>query len=416
MRRIERNKPIILAPNHVNAFVDPIVIASMVWQDTHFFARSDVFKTRFNRWVLGKQLKISPMYRIQEGFSNLRNNNKTFEICKNLLSKNKTVILYPEGLCIMEYRLRRLKKGLARILFDTEEQHGFEKGVKVLPMALNYSAAHEINSKLFINIGDPIDIKPYKDLYQEDKVKAINKFTSDLEEKMKELYIHIDDVQYDQLYYDLNKIYIEEKVYGSEHPTLEQEHEFNQQLAKGINRNAGSGLLLRLMEKIEDYKELIGKYKIEDKGLYRSKLEKQNFFSILFPFVVLLLLFPFFMIGSVTGYPCFYLAKKFAKKKVKNIEFYASIYSGFAMVLWMVAGWLQFVAVWIITGSWWMALIYYLIISISGLITVWYYRLFKRFLNLGRILNLTRKSPDTIEEILIKRLEIIKLADQVYNS
>ena len=71
LNRIPRNKPVILAPNHSNGFVDPVILAMLTPQKVRFFARGDVFKGAFAKWILN-QMNVSPMYRMQDGFAELK--------------------------------------------------------------------------------------------------------------------------------------------------------------------------------------------------------------------------------------------------------------------------------------------------------------------------------------------------------
>ena len=56
-------------------------------------------------------MNMFPVYRISEGAENLENNYDTFESCKEIFKKNGIVLIFSEGRCINEWRLRPLKKG-----------------------------------------------------------------------------------------------------------------------------------------------------------------------------------------------------------------------------------------------------------------------------------------------------------------
>jgi 1-acyl-sn-glycerol-3-phosphate acyltransferase len=176
MENIPVGKPVILAPNHVNAFMDPVLIGMSVRQEVRFFARGDVFKGPVAKWALN-QLNISPMYRIQEGYSEVKKNDKTFEECRQLLTDDKIILMFPEGICIQERRLRPLKKGLARIAFQTAASFDFSKDILIVPIGINYSDAKNFRSKAVLDFGKPVSILEYKASYQTDNVRAINEFT-----------------------------------------------------------------------------------------------------------------------------------------------------------------------------------------------------------------------------------------------
>jgi len=104
VKNVPKNKALIISPNHNNGFIDPVSIASFIQPKVRFFARGDVFKGKIVKWILN-DLNMSPMFRLQEGYSEIKKNNKTFEECKDLLSKNKALLIFPEAICIPEKRL-----------------------------------------------------------------------------------------------------------------------------------------------------------------------------------------------------------------------------------------------------------------------------------------------------------------------
>ena len=81
--KIPHNQPFILAPNHSNGFVDPVIIPVFISQKVRFFARGDVFKGKVAKWILN-QMNASPMYRMQEGFAEIKKNDKSFEECRTV--------------------------------------------------------------------------------------------------------------------------------------------------------------------------------------------------------------------------------------------------------------------------------------------------------------------------------------------
>jgi 1-acyl-sn-glycerol-3-phosphate acyltransferase len=59
LENIPSGKPVIIAPNHTNAFVDPTILAMMLRQEVYFFARSDVFNTSLKRWFMARGIQRS---------------------------------------------------------------------------------------------------------------------------------------------------------------------------------------------------------------------------------------------------------------------------------------------------------------------------------------------------------------------
>jgi 1-acyl-sn-glycerol-3-phosphate acyltransferase len=200
------NVPVIIASNHPNAVVDACAITAFTKQWSYYLARSDVFKNNFVKWFL-KQLRIIPIYRLQEGAENLHLNQITFQKCFELLKKKKTILIFPEGICVQERRLRKLKKGTARIAFSAEENSNWQLGLMVVPVGINYSDPKKFRSNLVINYGKPIEVKDFRDAYMQDRASAINEFTKFLENKLSELVVHINNKENDQLVADIETVY-----------------------------------------------------------------------------------------------------------------------------------------------------------------------------------------------------------------
>lgn len=103
-----------------------------------------------------------PVYRISEGKENLKNNYDTFRDVRHLLEENKMVLIFSEGLCINEWRLRPLKKGTARIAFDAWEHH---LPAQVIPVGINYSGFRRFGKNIHINFGSIIGRSDFTDTH-----------------------------------------------------------------------------------------------------------------------------------------------------------------------------------------------------------------------------------------------------------
>ena len=115
---LKKQGPLLLASNHPNSFLDAIILDILFEQPIWSLARGDVFKPKWISKIL-KALKMFPVYRVSEGVENLNNNYETFENCKQVFRKNGLILIFSEGKCINEWRLRPLKKGTARLAINS---------------------------------------------------------------------------------------------------------------------------------------------------------------------------------------------------------------------------------------------------------------------------------------------------------
>lgn len=144
--------PVLLACNHPNSFLDAIILDILFDQPIHSLARGDAFKNKRIAKIL-KELKILPVYRTSEGVENLSHNYKTFKACQDLFRKNGLVLIFSEGLCENEWKLRPLKKGTARLAVQSWEEN---IPLKVLPVGLNYSAFRKFGKNVHVYFGELI--------------------------------------------------------------------------------------------------------------------------------------------------------------------------------------------------------------------------------------------------------------------
>ena len=411
IKNIPANKPLILSPNHNNGFIDPVSIAAMIKIKVRFFARGDVFKGRIVKWILN-DLNMSPMFRLQEGYGEIKKNNKTFEECRDLLSRNKALLIFPEAICIPEKRLQPLKKGLSRIVFQTEEAFDFKKNVLVQPVGLNYTKPYKFRSELLINFGQPISLKSYEEFYKRDKVKAINDFTKMLEKEMAKLIITIDNKHNDELVEGIHEIYLQqwlkEKHKGKN--SIEKRFEARKEIVGMINQQDedNAEAIKALKEKVIPYLKKLNKHKLRDHLLYPETIEKSgigNFFS---DFFIIWFGMPVYALAIIMHGLPFYIAKNFADKKIKQIEFYASIRANMAMLLWLPNFFIQLLMVALAFHSWILLMVYSLSAILLGLFAIKYYSVYKKILGRWRLLRMVRTERKIVEELVNERSEIIE--------
>lgn len=405
---VPSKEAVILSPNHTNAFVDPVTIAMSLPQKVRFFARGDVFKGKLAKWTLNA-LSISPMYRIQEGYSELKKNDKTFEECRSLLSNNKTILLFPEAICIQEPRLQPLKKGLGRIVFQTEELFDFKKNVLIVPIGLNYSNAKKFRSRLFINFGKAISIKDYEKYFKEDKVKTLNEFTKFLELEMTKLVITIDNKDNDTLFEHLTEIYLNEWMLFKNYDlnNIEQQYTASKEIAEMINYfdKQNPTLLKTLNAETIDYSNKLKEQKLNDTLLKPESIENMNLVRFISDAFILFFGLPIYWLAWITNAIPYLLSKRFADQKIKKAEFYASIYANMSMLLWVVYYLIELVSIGLITRSWAITFLSASIVPLLGLYALHFYPVMKKINGRLNLLKLVRKQRNIIEKLMNLRAQ-----------
>lgn len=148
------NRPVILALNHPNSFLDAIVTAVHVRGGIHSLTRGDAFKNKVMAKLLKTYLMI-PVFRISEGKENIEKNFETFDTAQQILSENKTILIFSEGLCENNWHFRPLKKGTARLAKEAWLNEETSSTV-VIPLGLTYEHYSGAGKSLIMNFGEPI--------------------------------------------------------------------------------------------------------------------------------------------------------------------------------------------------------------------------------------------------------------------
>lgn len=324
--------PVIIAMNHPNAFMDPVCITWVSYPErVHYIARGDAFKPGIASFLL-ERLGVVPIFRMRDGGKEgLQKNDETYRIVNKLLKRNAKIIIFAEGLCIQERRLRPLKKGVSRMVFGAYEFLQ-NKNLVVIPVGVNYSNPSKIRSKLFYNVGAPIKVNDFIPSYHENPARTNNQFLQLLQTKMKEVVTHINNKENDELVPQLETMVMKEWLMTLNlSEKLENEFTITKHLTDIINSldETEPEKIVLLRQETKNYFGLLKKNKVRDwiiNPLNSHLITRKN---LIFRYVLLVLGLPLHLIGCLAAYLPYKLTERITKKVVKrNKEFYASIILG----------------------------------------------------------------------------------------
>lgn len=182
--------PLLIAANHPNSFLDAIIVSTLFKRPVYSLARGDAFTNSFTTALL-RSLNIFPVYRMSEGAENLEQNYQTFDLCRDIFKKNGIVLIFSEGRCINEWKLRPLKKGTARLAISSW-QEGID--LKIIPAGINYHSFTDFGKNIQLQFGEQIDRQTLNT--HNGYGKTIQEFNNVLKESLSELVVTInpDDV------------------------------------------------------------------------------------------------------------------------------------------------------------------------------------------------------------------------------
>lgn len=413
---IPKEGPVIFAPNHQNALMDPLAVCCTQKRQIVFLARADAFKKKiFNSFL--KKIKILPIYRIRDGSDSLKKNQEIFNISVEVLKNNKTLGLFPEGTHTDKRRLLSLKKAITRIAFQAEEENDFRLGIKVVPVGIYYSSYSNFRSTLQVNYGEPINISAYKDAYLESERNGTVEFKEELTKRLKSLIINIENIEFYDTIESLRKIYERIMVKKMKLGKFKQENKFiaDRKLIEIISDYADSNTekLNQLKSKVIEYTEGIKKINLRT---WIFDKEKYSWFRLLGWYLLSVLLLPLHIFGIVNNYLAYKVSALIVEKKVKDSQFRSSFKLGMGLILFPINYIIVYFLMTIFIEIWWMRLIYVLVLPISGVVAFEFMTFHRKIFALLRY-NLLVSSGNK-EIVSLKKLhdEIIQEVDGIVDG
>jgi 1-acyl-sn-glycerol-3-phosphate acyltransferase len=315
-------KPIIYAPNHQSAFMDPVLVATVRVKQIHFLVRADVFKKKTIKSIF-KWLKMMPVYRQRDGKDSLEKNEEIFNNCYRILKHNQGLIMFPEGNQQNKKSLRGLKKGVSRVAFGAESKYDFSLDVQVIPVGVNYSHHTKMYSSCLINYGKPIAISDYKELYYENEGKAFNALKDKMQAEISKLIINISNKQYYDTIEECRLVCHKQllKHAGLEKDDLTNEiaagQHFIQKIEAWIPHNP---------EEAEKLKNNVASIKTKTESLkLKYHLFSADYYNNILSLLFLIVLAPIHLVGVLYNYLPFKLPEWLVKNKIKDDHFHSSI-------------------------------------------------------------------------------------------
>ncbi|MCX8144417.1 MAG: 1-acyl-sn-glycerol-3-phosphate acyltransferase [Bacteroidia bacterium] len=332
---LKNNRPMIIASNHPNAFMDPIAFSYMVYPPrVRYMARGDAFKPGLVSKLL-ESIGIIPIFRMQDaGAEGVRKNNESYKLVYKLLKRNKKVMIFAEGICIQEKRLRPIKKGVPRLIF-TAQQEITDKEIMIVPVCLNYSQPDKLGSTLFINVGEPFSVKNRMSEYLENPNQAMLSMMNELYQKMLPLIVHIENPNNDEIFEKTCKVLEESLIEKKQLHSNNLKHAFivQKEIADCINYTSKyhSDKFNLFTEKINHLFNVIDKYDIDIPTLKNYQVNNFVLFIKVLVFSIVYIVYSsvYSFVKAFLFIP-YQIAHYLAKKSAKSVEFYASFFLAYS--------------------------------------------------------------------------------------
>ena len=403
---INPDDPVIFAPNHQNALMDALAVLFTNRGQNVFLARADIFKKKSIAAIL-YFLKILPVYRIRDGFSSLKGNDEIFTKTIDVLKNKNGLVILPEGDHAGFRRLRQLKKGICRVAFQSSEATGFALKIKIIPVGLEFSNYSRFRQVLTVAYGKPIEVSEYFDSYKLNPERALNELRSRLSEEMKGIMVNIEsEVDYeaiDELRSMINGRFSDDIRF----PKLNRDRI----LVNKINQLKTSDP--DLYKKICSLSINVKKNAKELKTDYRLLEKKKHPLGWLTAGMIgIVLTFPLFIYGNIFNLT-FLEIPNLQIRKIKDPQFHSSIRYGLSLALAFIFLPAYLIISLFIFSSWWLGLLIFITLPLSGLFAWDYYLIFHRMTGGFRIRSLIKQKNQTFNLLRKNHSELVTLIAQL---
>ncbi|WP_026903575.1 1-acyl-sn-glycerol-3-phosphate acyltransferase [Pedobacter glucosidilyticus] len=302
LKTIPQNQAFIICSNHGNSLLDAILLAVLLPRKIHFLARADVFNSPIKRWFL-KRLNMMPVYRLRDGREALIHNHEVFDACAALLKKNGALLIFPEGNCVVEKRLRAFKSGIADLALRDDL-----KNVAVLPLVIDYEEPYLLQTQVSVTALPLIfvdDINP-KDEFKSRKQLLLKSIHSSIAAKML-IIPNTDDDSFYEFMFELSKQDL------ADEPFINRSKEIitNFEIQKEENQN----LFLATKNKVEELKNILSVNNITLKAFRNLDTLKVS---------ILIFTLPMVLMGFVINYLPSFVVRQILKR-IKDKQFISAV-------------------------------------------------------------------------------------------
>lgn len=325
-KNVPYNKPVMLAANHPGAFLDPVLLVSLLYKPIHYLVRGDVFKNPVARWIFTR-FKMIPIFRIDEGFENIGRNAETAKMVAEALKKNGIVLVFCEAYSARDRRLRKVRKGTARLCMQIASEYNLD--LQLIATGISYSHKKNFRKEAIVDFAEPIRVQDHMKEFDVHPQKGYTALTRVLEGKLKPNFVEIRYEACDELA-ELHLNYLRNTwkipvipvvMFGRER--LEAERRVSIQINNLYESNPNN--FIQLQSVTNRYEDALKKAGVTDKGLIAS--------YPVFAMLALVLCLPLVAAGAIFWGIPFIISRWVADKKVTRVDFYDSVHMNLAGLL-----------------------------------------------------------------------------------
>jgi 1-acyl-sn-glycerol-3-phosphate acyltransferase len=328
----------IFVMNHPNGLIDPALVFVALPCRISFLAKSTLFRMPVIGWVL-RLVGALPLYRRIDAGEDVSQNQKTFELCRELLHQGGSIALFPEGVSHNSSKLLPLKSGAARIALGAASAG--EAEVKIVPVGLYYTNKTTFRSEAMLYFGEAFAV-PKVEMAEDGQPprEAVRLLTEKMDAELHAVTLNAEDQS------ELHVARIAEEVFSSAEgeESLEREFEFRREFIRETNDERDIEGDRELKAKALRFNERVRSFGLDPEHLSLAKYSRWSVIREAFKFTWrILLLTPLAIVGAILHFPpyqmCRLFSRWYARHGADDVASTAKILAGiiFMPLTWLIA-------------------------------------------------------------------------------
>jgi glycerol-3-phosphate O-acyltransferase / dihydroxyacetone phosphate acyltransferase len=212
LERVPAEGGLIVAANHQNGLVDPMMLMAKLPRTLQPLTKS----TLFHHPIIAPFLHLAhavPIYRRQDAGGAPVDNAETFRAVSATLARGGAILIFPEGVSQPEPTLMALRTGAARMLLEAKAAGA--PPVTLLPVGL---VLHEPGTfrdgRGLALVGEPVETKDCLALHATDPSTAVHRLTDRLAEALRRQIVEAEDRETLRLLRVMERVWREESGRG----------------------------------------------------------------------------------------------------------------------------------------------------------------------------------------------------------
>ena len=352
---IPKGTGVIFVLNHPNGLIDPALVFVALPRRISFLAKSTLFRMPVISFLL-RTVEALPLYRRIDAGEDVSKNQRTFELCRELLQRGGSIALFPEGVSHNSPKLLPMKTGAARIALGAAAAGDTHVEVRIVPVGLYYTNKTTFRSEALLHFGEPFSvpvIEPDDD--GQPPRDAVRELTTRIGDELREVTLNAETEA------ELHIARLAEEIFASaeENEHLGQKLEFLQKYIAESSGEKFSSDDVVLAEKLRRYDAQLAELGLEPEHLSLAELTRGFVvYRALVQTWMLILFSPLALFGAILHAPAYQLGKLvaylYSRHGADDVASTVKVLAGIVFIpfTWLVAA----VVLYFLSENWQLAL------------------------------------------------------------